>query len=188
MNIDDYLKHTYEPMERSVFGVPGKCSTGHGDFLFLDFLLCQRPLWRNIVELGTGSGLTTLYIGMCAACRCGRLATYDKRFTTAWAWSSLWPDCVTQKIEDVLTTKSKNVVADIERPGTFLICDNGKKIQEANMYAPHLEEGSGFAVHDWGHEIRLSDIHEMLQREGFVPLFHEEAEAMQSKLRAWEKR
>lgn len=193
MDVLNYLSMKYSsdiavnPAARSIFGVAGKHSLGHGDQLYIDYVLSRRPQWWNFVELGTGSGLTTLLLAICANLRKGRLVTFDIKEPIR-LFMECWPQCAYHVVLDVLDAKNRDFVSRrVSQADTFLFCDNGKKIEEVNIYAPYLLPGSGFMVHDWNHEVREKDISHTLKDHSFVPLFHKEAESLQSILRAWER-
>ena len=83
-----------------------------------------------------------------------------------------------QKVDVVLETEGKHL----------LVCDNGRKVLEVAWFAPLLESGGVFAVHDWNEEIGLEDITETLAAGNFEPLWQEKCEERKSLWRFWRKR
>lgn len=183
MNVEEYLKLRDDPNSRSVFGVPRGLSAGHGDLLLLDLVLCQHPQWVNLVELGTGSGLTSLYIGISAKLRGGTLHTYDHG-NPAPQFKRAWPDCISYHQQDLLSDPAGDVAENIKQAG-LVIFDNGDKVKEMQMYLEFLQPGCGFLVHDWGQEVRPGDMPPLVERHNLQPFLHEEAVALQSKFRGW---
>lgn len=89
--------------------------------------------------------------------------------------------------ENVLNKKSQillNLLKSDKKK--FLYCDNGRKIKEANRYAPYLNKGDILGVHDWGVEICEKNINKVLV--DFKPILHEEAEKKGLLTRLWERK
>ena len=80
-------------MHQGVFGVQFyEQSFGHGDRIFLDFILSSKPQYSSFVEFGTFKGLTSLYLGMSSKLRrnAKKFRTFDIKdfrqphIVTAW--------------------------------------------------------------------------------------------------------
>jgi len=160
--LEEYLTLKKDRTTRSLFGRRAFHAFGHGDLLFLDFVL-SRHKWKNCVELGTGSGLTTLYLAVAFGLRKGEVTTYDIRRKPLGTFHEYFPDNVTFTELDVLTEPSEKIISELSRPNTFAFFDNGKKRQEVAMYAKNLKPGSGFIVHDWPKEFGPEDVPAVLE-------------------------
>eukprot|EP00937_MAST-01D_sp_MAST-1D-sp2_P005290 g5290.t1 len=62
---------------RHTFGMLGVDNFGHGDRLFLDFVLAKHQEFQHAIEFGTYRGETSLFLGMAMRTRGGTLLTYD---------------------------------------------------------------------------------------------------------------
>jgi len=195
---------------RSQFGIGGmpddRVLMGHADFIFIDFVLLRRP-WKSIVEFGTWTGLTSLYLGMAARLRQIPFTTYDYKDFRLDEIKMAWlPAMEFQEVnllggaepakegepigKEALPDKIEpdaDVVQRISRDGVLLLVDNGNKVVEANSYCPHLKAGSAFMIHDWGCEVLRSEIQEMLRDCGFVMEGEDVAEMLGSHLRYFVK-
>ncbi len=173
---------------RTVFGA-WNTGLGRGDFLYLDYVLHEFEDVKNIVELGSMHGLTTIYLGVVAALRTGMVLSYDIQDLIPFHIrnaSDRLP--VYFKRGDVLsggTTKNEIILELSGLPNLMLFCDNGNKEKEIALYAPYLKQGDVLLVHDWGTEVHAENIVQYLV--GYTPVAHDVAEAMQSHLRAWVK-
>ena len=70
-----------------------------------------------------------------------------------------------------------------DRYKKLLYCDNGNKVLEVNRYGACLNNGDMLGVHDWGSEIKLSDIEEVVRK--FTPIKHELYEKNEWSTRFW---
>lgn len=172
---------------RTIFGA-WNTGLGHGDFLYLDYVLYECNKTSKIIELGTMHGLTTLYLGAVASLREGWAESYDIQNLIPphiRATASLLG--VRYLSGDVLS--DERIIAEIRSklsaPDMMLFCDNGKKQREVELYAPHMVSGGVLLVHDWMKEIFPEGVAPYLG--GFTPIRHDVAEAMSSHLRAWIK-
>jgi len=153
--LEAYLALGKDKTRRSLFGKRGQHMFGHGDLLFLEFVLARCKQWRNCVELGTGSGLTTLYLATVFGLRRGTVNTFDRR---RGPFVDAFPPHVTFRQADILTHEHSAVIEAMRPPNTFVFFDDGKKRQEVAMYAKYLQPGSGFIVHDWPKEFGPEDV------------------------------
>jgi hypothetical protein len=168
---------------RSLFGLPGRHAFGYGDLILLEKFLSAHTQWTNFVELGTGSGLTTLYLGIAAQLRGGVVHTFDQ-VAPPNEIRSCWPNNIYFEQADLFAGAGRPAEV-LSSPATFAFFDNGDKAREINLYAPMLAGGCGFVVHDWGIELAMSDIESTIVECGFVPVLHAEAAALESTCRAW---
>ncbi len=166
-------------------------SISKGDVLFLEHILSENPDFMHCAEFGTWAGITSMYLGMAMRIRGGKLFTFDigdfrpKRIKIAWL------DNMTFVRENVLEPDSR--VLDfikkiISTPKTLVFFDNGNKIKEVSMYAQYIIPGSGFLVHDWNNEIKISDIQKTLDENNFVMEYENAAEFLHSHLRFFRKK
>ena len=174
---------------RSVFGA-WNTGLGHGDFLYLDYVLFNNKHIKNAIELGTMHGLTTLYLGVAMALRGGWASSYDivdlkpEHITKVCRWLP-----ITFRLGDVLNSVviQAEVSSELQDSATMLFCDDGNKAREVELYAPKMVTGSVLLAHDWGTEIGPANVQATLVTYHFAPYQHEVAEAMNSHLRAWVK-
>ena len=175
------------------------------DYVALNFILAANPETSgNIVEFGTASGLTTLYLGVAAKLRGIMLITYDyidvdcrdERVKTVWL------DNMHFKQADILSTRescpqrgslqreggctpcSASVAEDVAS-ASMLFVDNGEKIHEASMYAKYLNLGSVIVVHDHCGSQFTEPYEYTLKKFGFHAKYGDYFAAMGSCVRAW---
>ncbi len=194
-NLSEKLLRNYLDVKsgsRGVFGVPFyEQSFGHGDRIFLDFILASKPNYKSIVEFGTFKGLTSLYLGMSA-----RLRSRAKNFQTF--------DIVDLRQPHIISSWLGNMnfnLADLEKVPLntdvvksiintdFLFVDGGNKHVEAVLYAGLLKVGSGIFIHDYQYDNenfdspseRFPELEEM----GFTPFYDDAAMLFNSCGRFW---
>jgi cephalosporin hydroxylase len=119
------------------------------------------PIWSyamelypptRIIELGTAGGGFTTVIGVhawrigCEVVSWSREVAPDERFAPLARFLGI------RFIQgDVFHWANVGqIAAEIQRPGvTFLLCDNGDKAREFNLFAPSLKLGDVIAAHDY---------------------------------------
>jgi hypothetical protein len=153
------------------------------DRMFLDFVLTNHPEFRHLVELGTYRGETSLVLGVIARTRGGTLTTFDIADFRRPEVLRAWLPEMTFRQEDILSALNPNLTAALSGVAKFGLFDNGKKVQEVNMYASSLAVGSAFVVHDWDQEVNYAAIEETIVKHGFQPRYNDFAEEMNSHLR-----
>jgi predicted O-methyltransferase YrrM len=181
LELEEYLTLTKDRTTRSLFGQGARSSFGRGDVLFLDHVLARHKKWKNCVELGTGSGLTTLYLAVAFLIRGGTVATYDVRKKPVGTFHEHFFTNVTFTECDVIPEAGPlaKIRAELSKPNTFVFFDNGNKRKEVSYYARCLKPGSGFIVHDWPREFGPEDVPEVLAL-GFEEYGTGKAELLQS--------
>lgn len=137
-------------MTRSLFGI-GQVQIGYSDLLAIERVLCACQL--PIIELGTGYGTTSLYLGMAAQLASKRMWTFDSVDRRIEPVKRAWLSNMTFLQTDVLTDAPVAVVRALLTEPVLLFCDNGHKPVEFQAYVPCLPSGSVVMVHDWKHEI-----------------------------------
>ena len=179
MDLREYLTLSSDPASRSIMGCQGRCSVGRGDLLFLDFVLCKYPDAKNIVEFGTGSGLTTYWLGLAMRLRGGSYVhSYDHQ-PPKEAFVQAWPSSVLFHQKDLLAKYYPTMRLMTRGEHTLTIFDNGNKRKEVAMYAKDCDL---FLVHDWPSEFGPADVPSTHR-----VIYQEEAEAMCSVYRLLER-
>jgi len=110
----------------------------------------------QVIELGTGMGGLTILLGICAQLKHFTLHTFDNNLNSvsppiAKILESLPID---RQIGDVHIELTDTVQDLIKLPGpSVLLCDNGDKVREFNMFSVYLKSGDWIFAHDF-HESR----------------------------------
>jgi hypothetical protein len=164
-------------------GMDGVDNFSWADRMFLDFVLTNHPEFRHLVELGTYRGETSLLLGTIARTRGGTLTTFDIGDMRRPEVLRAWLPEMTFKQEDVLSTFNPNVEAALNGDARFVLFDNGKKVEEVNVYAGSLAVGSAFLVHDWDQEVVYSAVEETIVAHSFQSRYNDLAEELNSHLR-----
>jgi len=119
---------------------------------------------RGIIEFGTGFGALTTYLGLWGA----RLGIPVFSFDNDARGSRTGVDPIFNKLgivfrqEDIFL-REEEIKGLIRFLGpAYLVCDNGDKKKEFNIFVPALCDGSIVSVHDWNVEIKESDINETI--------------------------
>ena len=163
---------------------------------FLGLLLVTHPEWATVIEFGTYWGLTSLWLGTLLRESGRQLITLDYADGRAPAVKGAWLPNMEFFTQDLLVSPLNQAVSSIiqTRAPCLVIMDNGNKPVEVNRYAPFIQPGSAFCVHDWGKaskglnhdgEVCLDDIQETLTTCNYQPVLHAEAEEMRSHFRCW---
>jgi len=120
-----------------------------------------------VVELGTFNGGFTELL-QAVTHENVEIYSYDR---ISYPLKSIFRSNVTFVIADILSEPHPDIVRLCKsKPRKLLYCDNGNKIREFELYATHLNEDDLLGVHDWGKEIRYSDVEEVLVN--FTPHNH----------------
>ena len=145
---------------------------------------------KGIIELGTGSGALTTYLGLWGA-RMG-VPVYSFDFIDHAHKGGSGPIFqrlgITYRQEDIFKNEEsiKNLMAFLNP--VYLVCDNGNKVKEFNLFAPFLASGSIISVHDWSTKIRIEDIAETIMLCGLQPLNQDQWLSYRALFASWIKR
>jgi len=148
-------------------------------YLFEKVLL-EYPV-KRIVEFGTWKGNLSLYLYLYCLSEDAEFYTYDiYRFSSYYDEEK--KDLLKEKLEfekhfrraDVFksATEIKEFLQQAGR--SFLFCDNGKKTQEFITFAPFLKRGNIMGVHDWGTEVHIHQVEQVIKDNNLVFIFEEE--------------
>lgn len=120
--------------------------------VFYEFLQETRP--DTIVEIGTGLGGFTYFLGIC----CKELG-----LTTSIYTFDINPVITTDKLKELGIKQSSEpmflgnwkgvkstLVELIQTPGkTIVLCDGGNKVKEVSLLSPYLKVGDFILTHDY---------------------------------------
>ena len=135
-----------------------------------------------VIELGTFNGGFTEFLQAVTHNR-AKIYSYDN---ISYPLKDVFNDNVTFVIADILSEPLEAIVELCKsKPRKLLYCDNGNKIRELKLYATYLNEDDLLGVHDWGKEIRYSDVEKVLIN--FTPHNHEIFEEKQLSTRFFTK-
>ncbi len=127
------------------------------DIGFLNELFVRHPEWRLVIELGTWSGITAMLLGLVMRCRGGRCVSINKNDVRLPAVQTAWLDNMEFRDADLLPEGGGGhpmvgqLIHASEHP-CCLICDNGDKPKEVELYQGCLRAGDGLIVHDFREE------------------------------------
>jgi hypothetical protein len=202
----DYHLWKYQPDICSTLTLVSRCKFNHllgndfkttsqigwGDIIMLDFAFTAHPRIKNIAELGSFKGITSLYLAALANMRGGSFSAFDIQDRRAPGTVAAWNRMGNMKynIADLLRTPiQQNILDGLAVPDTLYFFDNGKKIYEVNTYLKYIAvNNSPFCTHDWDNEISLHHIQAELQRNDYVEFAKEHAEVLGSHVRCFHKR
>jgi tRNA A58 N-methylase Trm61 len=117
----------------------------------LSKLVESMPGIKRIIEFGTGSGVMTLLIGLLSHDKCVPLYTYDiAPIESDAVHSALRSLNNVYVMRDDVFASEESISKLISDGGRALVlCDNGNKIKEFEMYSKYLKPGDVICVHDY---------------------------------------
>ena len=135
----------------------------------IDDVLNENKQIKGIVEIGTGLGALSIFLGLeCYERNLKPLLTYDiKQVAKPRLFDLLNIKAVARNCFDV---ESVNEIMEYIKEPVLFICDGGNKIKEFNFFAYLLPEGSIITAHDWDDEIRIDDVRKTVMEIGLKPL------------------
>jgi hypothetical protein len=192
---------------RGVFGMDATASLfGQADIFFLHYTLVAFPEARSIVEFGTASGTTSLWLGMAARVRGGVFHTieYFNNDGRTAASKAAWLEQMNFVQDDLLASRGvcarrspgelagtcvpcSRRIAEIVSSSDYLLIDNGDKIREAGLWAKFVPVGGIALVHDNTDTQWDAPYDELFAAQGFTKIFTDIAYSVGSHLRAWRR-
>jgi len=158
----------------------------------IDDVLALNGQIERFVEIGTGDGALSVFLGLHAVQRGTKLLTFDTKphYTEAEdLFGCLDIIASTASVFDFKGDEKEpspeafaQFLEHTEGRPTFFFCDGGNKPKEFNFFAQELTEGSVICAHDYKAagsrfaEIKASDIETTVNRLGLLPLLKEEWE------------
>jgi len=160
-----------EGIYRKMFGVV--IYKSWAEIFQLEALLNEYPC-STIIELGTGFGSTTIFLGAHSFMKGAKVFSYDDKPTVTEPVQKIFDALdVTFEVIDIFENEKK-IIDLINRPGrTLLYCDNGDKSKELSIWGYHLKKGDIALVHDYPEEIPQYILDEAIDLYGLEP-FEEE--------------
>lgn len=135
----------------------------HNYYLYHIFseIMDKNPQIKRIVELGTYKGAMTIVLGLEGIRKQIPVNTFDIEYLITEEVLRMHK-CLGINMQMCNIFEKPEVVRELLNEPCFLICDNGNKPKEFEMFVGSLKEGSIVAVHDYGQEFFDSDaaIHE----------------------------
>jgi len=155
--IGKYITNIY----RKMFGVT--IYKSWSEIFQLEGLLNEYT-FSNIVELGTGFGSTTIFLGVQGHLKGIKVYGFDNKPLAPNVQKLL--DAIGTVFECVdIFTKVDEIANLIKRPGrTLLYCDNGDKAKELEIWGAYLKPGDVVLVHDYTEEIKDADLDKACQK------------------------
>lgn len=133
------------------------------DLLLWEYILNDRPDVKALIELGTWEGGMSLYLLAQCIERGLPFLTIDHTPPAGLHTSPLaiqlqlaehfWQ----QDLLEAGVDQVRQTIAGSPHP-LILLCDNGNKPRELELYVPGLAPGDLIAVHDWGTETNPPDL------------------------------
>lgn len=165
----------------------------------LGFRMCQNRLavpvlsylietgdFKRVIELGTHFGGLSALLGLQCQLIGATLDTFDLKSKILYQeWLDRFK--VRSHLCNVFSKEGTAIIQDlIEKPGRVLmLCDNGAKVREVNLFAPMLKPGDVIGAHDyhpagqfnserWGwQEISDQAIAKVCEKQNLAP-FHQD--------------
>lgn len=103
----------------------------------------------RIIELGTGNGVLTAFLAAQGKTHNFDLHSFDIKVRKRSLYDVAIDLGVKLYREDIIQNKNKKIVRLLGEGRTLLLCDNGNKIREWHLYAPHLKELDVIMAHDY---------------------------------------
>lgn len=164
---------------------------GWGDLMMLDFAYTGHPELVDIVEFGTYSGVTSLYLGLMSHIRKGHFTTFDISEKRHHFIQGAWLSNMEYVELNLLTVPiDPRIIPYVSKEKTLYFFDNGDKTSECNRFLEFVAKGNKnvLCTHDWDVEITLNSIQDTLTIHGFEPWAHKHAEMLGSHVRCFRKR
>ena len=157
---------------------------------------------KRFAEIGTGSGVSSVYVAISARMRNGALYTVDVTDRRAEAAKLVWADhYMIRRYEDFMASlnsgecaplsceaQSQTVVGDIKDSDIWLVNNNTNTTKVALLYADVAPVGSICVVHGFTMDRRHFDSFDAIFRlYGYESVFREFAESLGTHMRAWKR-
>jgi predicted O-methyltransferase YrrM len=143
------------------------------DRIFFEHIFKHNQHIKNIVELGTFLGVTSLYFGMLARLRNGKLTTFDIEDVRRDYVKKAWLPEMEFILTDVLGTPHPRVVELLKQPNTLIFLDNGDKSGEILLYTEYNASGNIVVPHDFLPEGKAEITVPHLAKLGYKEYYHD---------------
>ena len=136
------------------------------EYYMLDDIIGNNPQIKSIIEIGTGYGTLAIVLGLHGIKKSVPVFTVDINPNLS---KPVWSIFNTLGIQFHNGDVFSNVVIDkiisiINNQPTYIICDGGNKPKEFNFWAPKIPVNSIISAHDWGVEISMNHIKDIVNK------------------------
>ena len=136
----------------------------------LELVFNANPDIKRVVELGTGEGGFTIFLAVHMSMRGGEVITFDVDHNkmptpTRKLLKALQVRAVVANVfAEETVNEIRGLLSSAERK--LLICDNGDKEREFEVYAPFVRPGDLILVDDWRTEVRPEHLQPIMDAQG----------------------
>jgi len=126
----------------------------------------------RIIEIGSGRGALTLYLGAWAFHNCAQVLSIDnKRLMDSMTERLLAQLPISLRVADAFDERTIKIAREFLRDAgkALIYCDGGRKPKELAIYSRLLNAGSVIGCHDYGTEVAITVADRLMTRfEPFV--------------------
>lgn len=136
------------------------------EYYVLDDIIENNPQIKSIVEIGTGHGALTTVLGLHGIKKGIPVFTVDINPNLSKPVHDIFRSLGIQShsgnvFDNIIIDKINSV---IKGQPVYIICDGGDKPREFNFWAPKIPVGSIISAHDWGVEISMNHIRDIVNK------------------------
>ncbi len=135
-------------------------------YYILDDIIENNSQIKSIIEIGTGYGALTTVLGLHGIKKNIPVFTVDINLKLSQPIWSIFNMLNIKHYEgdifnDNIISKINSIV---NNQPTYIICDGGNKPKEFNFWTPKIPIGSIISAHDWGVEISMNNIKDIVDK------------------------
>jgi predicted O-methyltransferase YrrM len=142
-----------------------RMQSNYWEYHIIGTIIRDNPQITKICELGTGGGTLTMLLGLWGIKLGIPVLSVDINSELSKPVKSVFDALhITFLTGDIFGKLQQDINSFINKQNkpAYLICDDGDKIKEVNIFAPMLNPLSLISAHDWTYEISEKDVKQVL--------------------------